>query len=101
MKQSVSYDRLYPPHPQPSNLYTMGQPYLIDIVTVMWLCKMQISCLAAFLLFKNKVFLKLLGDAVPRPPTSEIYSWNKLLLSQIPESTLIVTIVLETTQQFI
>ena len=30
----------------------------------------------------------------PRPPASEMDYWNKLLLSQIPESVLIVTVVL-------
>ena len=88
MKQSVSYDRLHPPHPQPSNLYTIGQPYLNEIMAsnYKWLCVMQISWLASFLLFKNKVTLQLLGDAAPRPPASEIYYWNKFLLSQMSES---------------
>ena len=35
MKQSVSYGSLYSPHPQPSNLDTIGQPYLTDIVAIM------------------------------------------------------------------
>ena len=34
-----------------------------------------------------------------RIPASEIYSWNKLLLSHLPESALIVTVVLKTTEQ--
>ena len=64
----VSYGRLHPPHPQPSNQYTIGQPYLMDIVTIMQLCVMQISWLASFLLFKNKVTLQLLGDCIPQTP---------------------------------
>ena len=32
-------------------------------------------------------------------PASEIYYWNKFLYLQIPESVLIVTVVLETTEQ--
>ena len=43
MKQSVSCDGLHPPYPQPTNLYIIGQPYVSDIVTIMWLCVMQIS----------------------------------------------------------
>ena len=30
----VPYDRIHPPHPQPSNLYTIGYPYSIHIVAM-------------------------------------------------------------------
>ena len=67
----VSYDRLHPPHPKPSDLYTIGQPFLIDIVAIMWLCVMQISWQVTFLCFKDIVTLQFLGDCL-RPPASEI-----------------------------
>ena len=58
MKQIVSCILQAPPTiPQPSNQYTIGQPYLIDITTITCLCVMQISWLASFLFLKNKVTL--------------------------------------------
>ena len=48
---------------------------------------MQILWLVSFLLFKNKVTQ---GKQSPRLPASEIYYWNKLLFSQIPEIALMV-----------
>ena len=37
------------------------------------------------------------GHSSADPPASKIYYWNKIFLSQIPESTLTVIVVLETT----
>ena len=55
-------------------------PLVSSIQLILWLLCCYVRCKFHawyhFLLFKNEVFLQLLGDAVPRPPTSEIYSWN-------------------------